>query len=112
MLVQAGVDAVAVNKVSEGRPHIVDMIKNREVAMIVNTVEDKRAIQDAYAIRMAALQHNITYFTTIAGARAACVGMQHMQELEVYKLQDLHMRIGAAAANARVRQSVLSEGSL
>ena len=111
MLEQAGVKAIAVNKVSEGRPHIVDMIKNREVAFIINTVEDKRAIQDAYAIRMAALQHNITYFTTIAGARAACVGMQHMQELEVYKLQDLHARIGAPKTAPAVANA-LREGSL
>ena len=66
-----------VNKVQEGRPHIVDMLKNREVSLIVNTVEeDRRSIQDSWSIRNTALQNRITYYTTISGARAACLGMQ------------------------------------
>ncbi len=93
-LADAGLQVAAVNKVAEGRPHIVDMIKNGEVALIVNTVEDRRsAIQDSYSIRRSALQARVTYFTTIAGARAACSGMQHMQELTVHSVQDLHARL-------------------
>ncbi len=82
---------VAVNKVAEGRPHIVDMIKNGEISLIVNTVKNKRsAIRDSYSIRHAALQARVTYYTTLAGARAACVGMINMQELKAYNLQTLH----------------------
>jgi len=92
----AGLAVQVVNKVPEGRPHIVDMIKNREIAMIINSVEDKRAIQDSAAIRAAALQHRVTYFTTLSGARAAVTGMQHMQELSVFDLQGLHARLKQA----------------
>ena len=91
ILAEAGLAVVPVNKVAEGRPHIVDMIKNGEIALIVNTVEDRRsAIQDSYSIRRSALQGRVTYFTTIAGARAACVGMREMQELTAYSMQKLH----------------------
>jgi carbamoyl-phosphate synthase large subunit len=90
-LAEAGLQVMPVNKVAEGRPHIVDMIKNGEVVLIVNTVEDRRsAIQDSYSIRRSALQARVTYFTTIAGARAACTGMQHMRELTARSLQELH----------------------
>ncbi len=89
----AGIAVMAVNKVHEGRPHIVDLIKNGEISLIINTVEDKRAVQDSYAIRHATLQQRITYYTTISGARAACAGMQHMKELQVYSLQELHKRL-------------------
>jgi len=89
----AGIPVTAVNKVHEGRPHIVDLIKNGEISLIINTVEDKRAVQDSYSIRHATLQQRITYYTTLSGARAACVGMQHMKELQVYCLQDLHKRL-------------------
>jgi carbamoyl-phosphate synthase large subunit len=93
-LAEAGLQVAPINKVAEGRPHVVDMIKNGEIVMIVNTVEDRRsAIQDSYSIRRSALQGRVTYFTTIAGARAACTGMQHMQELSVYSVQDLHARL-------------------
>jgi carbamoyl-phosphate synthase large subunit len=92
----AGLAVQVVNKVPEGRPHIVDMIKNREIAMIINSVEDKRAIQDSAAIRAAALAHRVTYFTTLSGARAAVTGMQHMQELSVFDLQGLHARLKQA----------------
>jgi carbamoyl-phosphate synthase large subunit len=86
-----GVDVTVVNKVTEGRPHVVDMIKNGQICLIINTVDSKRsAIQDSYSIRNAALQGRVTYFTTLAGARAACVGMQHLAELNVYDLQALH----------------------
>jgi carbamoyl-phosphate synthase large subunit len=93
-LAEAGLQVAAVNKVAEGRPHVVDMIKNGEIALIINTVEDRRsAIQDSYSIRRSALQARVTYYTTVAGARAACTGMQHMRELTPYSLQDLHARL-------------------
>lgn len=89
-LAQAGLSVVAVNKVAEGRPHIVDMIKNGEIDLIINTVSNKKsAIRDSYSIRRAALQARITYYTTVAGARAACVGMTNRRELQVYRLQNL-----------------------
>jgi carbamoyl-phosphate synthase large subunit len=89
-LSEAGLSVTPVNKVAEGRPHIVDMIKNNEISFIVNVTEDKRAVQDSYAIRRNALQQKVTYYTTLAGAKAACMGMGHMQELEVKSLQELH----------------------
>jgi carbamoyl-phosphate synthase large subunit len=93
-LVEHGVSVTAVNKVTEGRPHIVDMIKNGEIVLIVNTVEDRRsAVQDSYSIRRSALQARVTYYTTIAGARAACTGMQNMRELTAYSVQGLHARL-------------------
>ncbi|MBU0594447.1 MAG: carbamoyl-phosphate synthase large subunit [Gammaproteobacteria bacterium] len=90
---EAGIAVTSVNKVHEGRPHIVDLIKNGEINLIINTVEDRRAVQDSYAIRNATLQQRITYYTTLSGARAACIGMQHMKELQVYGLQELHQRL-------------------
>jgi len=90
-----GLAVQIVNKVPEGRPHIVDMIKNKEIALIINTVEDKRAIQDSYAIRAAAEQFRVTYYTTLAGARAAVTGMRHMNELNVFDLQGLHAILNA-----------------
>jgi carbamoyl-phosphate synthase large subunit len=96
-LSKEGLVVTPVNKVLEGRPHIVDMIKNREINLIINTVEEeKRSIRDSWAIRHAALQGRITYYTTIAGAKAACVGMQHLTTLKVYDLQSLHRQITAA----------------
>ena len=93
-LAEGGLQVTPVNKVAEGRPHIVDMIKNGEISLIVNTVDEKRStIQDSYSIRRSALQWRVTYFTTIAGARAACTGMQHMQELKAYSVQALHARL-------------------
>jgi carbamoyl-phosphate synthase large subunit len=93
-LAQAGLAVTAVNKVLEGRPHIVDMIKNGEVCLIINTVEGKRsAIQDSYSIRQAALEGRVTYYTTVAGARAACNGIEHIRELSVYDMQGLHREL-------------------
>jgi carbamoyl-phosphate synthase large subunit len=95
-LAKVGIPAEPVNKVLEGRPHIVDMIKNRDITLIVNTVEeDKRSIRDSWSIRNAALQGRITYYTTVSGAKAACIGMQHLSELSVYSLQALHRQIAA-----------------
>jgi carbamoyl-phosphate synthase large subunit len=91
VLLAADLTVTPVNKVAEGRPHIVDMIKNGEMDLIINTVEDKRsAIQDSYSIRHAVLQAKVTYYTTLAGARAACIGMAGMGELQAYSLQELH----------------------
>ncbi|MEQ1525625.1 MAG: carbamoyl-phosphate synthase large subunit [Gallionella sp.] len=90
----AGVAVTMVNKVAEGRPHIVDMIKNGEVKLIINTVDSKPSVmRDSYSIRHAALQGRVTYYTTLAGSRAACVGMQHLTGLKVYDLQSQHQRI-------------------
>ncbi|NOU00558.1 MAG: carbamoyl-phosphate synthase large subunit [Gallionella sp.] len=90
----SGVPVTVVNKVAEGRPHIVDMIKNSEVKLIINTVDSKPAVmRDSYSIRHAALQGRVTYYTTLAGARAACAGMQHLTGLKVYDLQSLHQRL-------------------
>lgn len=88
-----GLKVASVNKVAEGRPHIVDMIKNGDISFIVNVTEDKRAVADSYEIRRTALQNKVTYYTTIAGARAACVGMAHMQELQVESIQNLHKQL-------------------
>ncbi|MDR6585851.1 carbamoyl-phosphate synthase large subunit [Herbaspirillum sp. BH-1] len=90
----AGIPVATVNKVVEGRPHIVDMVKNNEIALVVNTVEEKRnAIADSGAIRTSALAARVTTFTTIAGAEAAVEGMRHLESLDVYDLQGLHKAI-------------------
>ena len=90
----AGLKVAVVNKVAEGRPHIVDMIKNNEVALIINTVEEKRqAIADSRSIRTSALAQRVTLYTTIEGARAACAGLRHLAELETYALQTLHAEL-------------------
>jgi carbamoyl-phosphate synthase large subunit len=92
----AGLAVTRINKVAEGRPHIVDMIKNGEIVFIINTVEEKRsAIRDSYSIRRAALQQRVTLYTTLAGARAAANGMAQARELQVYAVQNLHKRLAA-----------------
>ena len=88
-----GLTVASVNKVAEGRPHIVDMIKNGDISFIVNVTEDKKAVADSYEIRRSALQNKVTYYTTLAGARAACMGMGYMQELNVTSIQDLHKQL-------------------
>jgi carbamoyl-phosphate synthase large subunit len=94
-----GLTVMPINKVAEGRPHIVDMIKNGDIVLIVNTVEESRtAVRDSYVIRRAALQARITLYTTLAGARAACTGMQQSRELKAYDVQGLHRRMTAEAA--------------
>ena len=90
VLTQNNLEVQYVNKVAEGRPHIVDMIKNDEIDFIVNITEDKQAIKDSYEIRRNALQNKVTYFTTFAGAKAACVGMNYPDEITVSSLQNLH----------------------
>ncbi len=87
----AGIPVKVVNKVKDGRPHIVDMIKNGELALVFTTVDETRgAIADSRSIRISALANRVPYYTTIAGASAAVEGLKHMQSLEVYDLQGLH----------------------
>ena len=86
----AGLAVKEVNKVLEGRPHIVDMIKNDEIALIVNTTEGKQAIRDSFAIRRSALQHKVFYTTTITAAHAVCQALGISGEPTVRRLQDLH----------------------
>jgi len=96
VLTAHGIAVVAVNKVAEGRPHIVDMIKNGEVNLVVNTVEEKRsAVSDSRSIRTSAVQRRVTYYTTVAGARAACEGMRQSGSLVPYPLQELHAGLHA-----------------
>jgi carbamoyl-phosphate synthase large subunit len=90
VLAQAGLDVKPVNKVLEGRPHIVDMIKNDGVELIINTTEGKQAIRDSFAIRRSALQHKVYYTTTITAAQAVCQAMALKGEPQVRRLQDLH----------------------
>ena len=89
-LAEAGLTVKPVNKVLEGRPHIVDMIKNDGVDLIVNTTEGKQAIRDSFAIRRSALQHKVFYTTTITAAYAVCQAMAISGEPQVRRLQDLH----------------------
>ncbi|MDO9371566.1 MAG: carbamoyl phosphate synthase large subunit, partial [Gammaproteobacteria bacterium] len=99
VLGQAGIPHARVNKVTEGRPHIADMIKNDEINLIVNTAESRQAIADSYEIRRAALQHKVSYTTTLAGAKAVCLALQQRGADggvgEVYRLQDLHKELRA-----------------
>jgi len=92
-LAEAGIKVEAINKVTEGRPHVVDAIKNGEVSLIVNTTEGKQAIADSYTIRGAALQYKVAYTTTIAGARATCLALKQAGKEDIYVLQDLHKEI-------------------
>jgi carbamoyl-phosphate synthase large subunit len=95
-----GIPVMPVNKVAEGRPHIVDMIKNGDISFIVNTVEATRtAVSDSRAIRITALAQRVTYYTTVAGAKAACAGMKHLTALEPYRLQDLHAKLEAVTVS-------------
>ena len=90
----AGVPVQVVNKVTEGRPHIVDMIKNNEIVMVINTVEERRnAIADSRAIRTSSLLARVTTFTTIFGAEAAAEGMKHMDQLDVISVQEMHAQL-------------------
>ena len=93
-IAEAGVPVQVVNKVTEGRPHIVDMIKNDEIAMVINTVEERRnAIADSRAIRTSSLLARVTTFTTIFGAEAAVEGMKYLDQLDVYSVQELHAQL-------------------
>lgn len=87
---KAGIPCRAVNKVAEGRPHIVDMIKNHEVSFIVNTTEGAQALIDSAEIRRAALQHKVSYTTTISGAEATCLALKQLDAVGVNRLQELY----------------------
>jgi len=100
LLVANGLLCERVNKVNEGRPNIVDMIKNDEIVYVVNTTEGRRAIADSSQIRRSALQHKIPYTTTLAGAVAEVQALQFGEEKQVRRLQDLHATIHAATQAA------------
>ena len=90
-----GVPCERINKVLEGRPHIVDLIKNVEIVYIVNTTEGKQAIADSFSIRREALQQRVTYSTTVAGARALVHSLDFHGEDDVHSLQELHKELSA-----------------
>jgi carbamoyl-phosphate synthase large subunit len=94
-LTEHGVICERINKVAEGRPHIVDLIKNGEIVYIVNTTEGKQAIADSFSIRREALQHRVTYSTTVAGARALVHSLDFHDSGEVHSLQELHKELNA-----------------
>ena len=94
-LVEQGLPCERINKVLEGRPHVVDLIKNGEIVYIVNTTEGKQAIADSFSIRREALQQGITYSTTIAGARALLHSLDHRGDGAVRSLQELHAQLKA-----------------
>jgi carbamoyl-phosphate synthase large subunit len=97
VLAAHGMRVTRINKVAEGRPHVVDMIKNGDIALIVNTVEERRnAVTDSRSIRVSALAQRVAYYTTIAGARAACAGIRQMGSLQPYGLQSLHASLAHA----------------
>jgi len=87
---EAGLEVAGVNKVAEGRPHIVDMLKNDEIQLIVNTTEGKQAISDSSMIRRTALRHGVFCTTTVAGALAVCEALSFSGNMSVYTIQDLH----------------------
>lgn len=91
----AGLAVRRVNKVTEGRPHIVDMIKNDEVTLVINTTEGRQSIADSYSIRRNALQRKIYFTTTFAGGQAVCEALKFGPEKTVRRLQDLHAGINA-----------------
>ncbi|MCZ2496635.1 carbamoyl-phosphate synthase large subunit [Xylophilus sp. Kf1] len=92
----AGIPVEVVNKVTEGRPHVVDMIKNNEIVMVVNTVEERRnAISDSRQIRTSSLLARVTTFTTISGAEAAVEGLAHVDKLGVISIQEMHAQLAA-----------------
>jgi len=94
-LAKAGVSCRRANKVREGRPHIVDMIKNGEIDLIVNTTEGKQAITESVSIRAEAVRKGVTYYTTLGAAVATCLAIEHLDNGEVNRLQDLHNEVVA-----------------
>jgi carbamoyl-phosphate synthase large subunit len=92
-LAEGGVACSRINKVREGRPHIVDMIKNHEISLIVNTTEGKQAIKESRSIRAEAVRNRVTYYTTLAAATATCDALDHLEDLAVHRLQDLHAEV-------------------
>ena len=94
-LAVAGISCRRANKVREGRPHIVDMIKNGDVSLIVNTTEGKQAIRESHSIRAEAVRRNVTYYTTLGAAVATCKALDHLDDGNVNRLQDLHQEVAA-----------------
>ncbi len=94
-LAAAGVSCRRANKVREGRPHIVDMIKNDEIDLIVNTTEGKQAINESHSIRAEAVRKGVTYYTTLGAAIATCTAIEHLDDSDVNRLQDLHNEVVA-----------------
>ena len=94
-LASAGILCRRANKVREGRPHIVDMIKNDEISLIVNTTEGRQAIRESLPIRAEAVRRNVTYYTTLGAAVATCKALEHLSDGEVNRLQDLHQEVAA-----------------
>jgi len=90
---EAGVPCRSVFKVREGRPHIVDMIKNGEISLVVNTTDNRQAIRESHSIRREAVHRKVTYYTTISAAKATCVALDHLDATDVNRLQDLHAEI-------------------
>ncbi|MCP1584128.1 carbamoyl-phosphate synthase large subunit [Pseudoxanthomonas mexicana] len=88
-----GIDCTQINKVLEGRPHVVDLIKNGEIVYIVNTTEGRQAIADSFSIRREALQHRVTYSTTVAGAKALVHSLEYRGTGPVLALQELHKEL-------------------
>lgn len=93
VLKDIGLECLSINKVREGQPHIVDMLKNDEIDLIVNTTEGKQAIADSYSIRRTALQHKVFYTTTIAGGKATIDGLKQKSDITVNRIQDLHQEL-------------------
>jgi carbamoyl-phosphate synthase large subunit len=94
----AGVPCRRVNKVREGRPHIVDMIKNGDIQLIINTTEGKQAILESNSIRREAVHRGVTYYTTLAAGLASCEALDYLEEVGVNRLQDLHREKPRASA--------------
>jgi len=92
---EAGIACRSVYKVREGRPHIVDMIKNDEIDLIVNTTEGKQAIRESHSIRREAVMRKVVYYTTVAAGRATCDALDHLNNMDVNRLQDLHQELEA-----------------
>jgi carbamoyl-phosphate synthase large subunit len=91
----AGLACKRVNKVREGRPNIVEMIKNDEIVLIVNTTEGRQATRDSMAIRREAVSRRVTYFTTLAAGLATCEALDHLEDTDVNRLQDLHRELAS-----------------
>ncbi|MEE9425491.1 MAG: carbamoyl-phosphate synthase large subunit [Methylococcales bacterium] len=92
-LQDAGIECAIANKIKQARPHIVDMIKNNEIQLLINTTSGKKAIADSYLLRREALQHQVTYITTLAGAVATCLALTQKNTNSVIALQELHRKL-------------------
>ncbi len=95
VLEDANIPVQVVNKVNEGRPHLVDMLKNDEISYVLNTTEGRKAIADSSTIRRTALQHKVAYTTTLAAAKAVCMALEYGDEINVRRLQDIHSGVNA-----------------